>query len=111
MEILLLKNVDSTKKSEFYFLRMDKNGDSNLKKKKIKFYFLRKEWKRMENLLFKIENSTDILESKTNLPRYSQINCKKVEFADYFFNSRICVSILHTYIIYFSYTERCNFRS
>ena len=28
MEILFLKNVDSTKKSKFYFLRMDKNGDS-----------------------------------------------------------------------------------
>ena len=35
---------------------MDKNGDS---------------------ILFKIGNSTDILESKTNLPLYSQINCKK----------------------------------
>ena len=41
----------------------------------------------MEILLFKIENSSDILESKINLPLYSQINCKKVEFADVLFCS------------------------
>ena len=39
----------------------------------------------MEMLLFKIGNSTDILGSKTNLPLYSQINCRNVEFTDYFF--------------------------
>ena len=58
----------------------------------------------MENLLFQIKNSTDILESKTNLPFYSQINCKKVEFADYFFNSRfMCEYLTHIYNLFFLY--------
>ena len=67
MEILLLKNVDSTFKIGistfqewgFYILKWE-------------FHFLR-----MEILHIKIGNSIDILESKMNLPIYSQINCRK----------------------------------
>ena len=39
---------------------------------KWEFYFLR-----MEIIHYEIGNSTDILESKTNLPLYSQINYRK----------------------------------
>ena len=74
MEILLLKNVDLHLKMEILLF---KNGDSIFQNGllhffKWEFYFLR-----MEILHFKIGNSTDILESKTNLTLYSQINSRK----------------------------------
>ena len=75
MEILLLKNVDSAFQngySTFQEWRFYISKWTNYCTLKWEFYFLR-----MEILHFKIGNSTDILEGKTSLPLYSQINCKK----------------------------------
>ena len=76
MEILLLKNVDSR----------FQNGNSAFQESRFyiskwEFYFLR-----MKILSFKIRNSTDILESKTNLPLYSKINCRKCRIYWLFFS-------------------------
>ena len=60
----------------------------------------------MEILHFKSENSTDILESKTNLPLYSQINCtENVEFTHYFFPCIIYFSNILAHLAVIDNTE------
>ena len=65
----------------------------------------------MEILLFKTGNSTDILESKTHLPLYSQINCKKSRICRLFFSvyNWTCRQILPRNIIRKKYS-RISFR-